>query len=70
MTDITKGLKKACPICDKMNVANKAQILPSRDIIYRFLCSYCGHPYRMRVRGPNLTVEPLKGFRFTMRWEP
>jgi len=69
--DIAKGLEKPCPICDHKDMPHEAQILPSGDILYRYTCSHCGWFHVKRFRGPNVTVEPLIGFkRKPMRWEP
>jgi len=68
--DIAKGIKKICPICDHEDVADEAQVLPSGDILYRFVCSRCGWFHVKRVRSPNVTVEPLIGFKSKpLRWE-
>jgi len=68
--DIAKGIKKSCPICETVDQATEAKVLPSGDILYRFVCSYCGWFHVKRVRGPNVTVEPLTGFKSKpLRWE-
>ena len=70
MTDLAQGIKKACPICDRVDPAHEAQVLPSGHILYRFLCSRCGWPHQKRVSPPETTVEPLVGFkREPYRWE-
>jgi len=69
--DIAKGVRKACPLCDHIGLAQEVQKLPSGDILYKFTCPICGWPYQKRVRGPKATVEPLIGFkREPYRWEP
>jgi len=69
--DIAKGLEKPCPICDHVDKAHEAQVLPSGDILYRFTCSYCGWFHVKRVKALEITVEPLVGFRSKpLRWEP
>lgn len=71
MSDIAKGIKKPCPICDYKDMPQEAQVLPSGDILYRYVCTRCGSFHIKRVKGPEITVEPLKGFkREPYRWEP
>lgn len=61
--DLTNGIKKACPICDREHRAYEADVLPSGAILYRFKCNHCGWPYQKRVNPPDISVEELKGFR-------
>ena len=71
MTDIANGITKPCPICDHVDRAHEAQVLPSGVILYRFKCSRCGWPHQKRAGAPVATVEPLVGFkREPYRWEP
>ena len=71
MKSVANNMEKACPICDTVDKAEEAQVTPSHAIIYRFKCSRCGFPHQRSVKPPNLTVDPLEGFRREpYRWRP
>lgn len=69
--DIAKGLEKKCMICGNVDKAYEAHVTKSGAVIFKFICSKCGHSHKRKLKAPKFTVEPLIGFiRKPMMWEP